>query len=139
MGLHTEKPGTITTGLAGGAITKRRFIGYDDKVCSVHGALAKGVSREEDTDAGKSFAIALDGTVLVTAGAALTAGVKVTSSALGKAVPANKGDYINGIVVRDQPTVNQDVEVRIGGSIVSNDLLPTTTTTAMPTTTTTAG
>lgn len=132
MALHTEKPGIITTGVAGAAITKRRFIGYDDKVISVKGALAKGVSRDEDTDIGKSFAIVIDGTALVEAGDALDLGDKVTSNALGKAVVAGKGEYINGIVMRAQAVSGQLVEVRLGGNMIST--VPTTTSTTTSTT-----
>lgn len=137
MGLHTEKPGTITTGVAGAAITKRRFIGFDDKVISAKGALAKGVSREEDTDIGNTFAITLDGTALVEAGDALDVGDKVTSNALGKAVVAGKGEYINGIVMRAQAVAGQLVEVRLGGNMISTVPTTTSTTTSSSTTTTT--
>jgi hypothetical protein len=132
MSLHTEKPGTIVTGVANGAITKRRFIGYDDAVCAVKGMLAKGVSRDEDQDTGKSFAITIDGTALVEAGGALSKGDNVTTNALGKAVIAGKGEYINGIVMRDQLTVGQDVEIRLGGNMIST--VPTTTSTTTTTT-----
>jgi len=134
--LHTEKPGIIDSAIAGAAITKRRFIGYDNKVISVKGALAKGVSRDEDTDLGKSFAIVIDGTALVEAGAALSAGDQVTSNALGKAVKAGRGEYVNGVVMREQLTVGQLVEVKLGGHVVA--VVPTTTSTTTSTTTTTS-
>lgn len=137
MGLHTEKPGIIVTGVAGAAITKRRFIGYDDKVISTKGALAKGVSREEDSTLGDSFAIVIDGTALVEAGDALDVGDKVTSNALGKAVVAGKGEYINGIVMRAQATSGQLVEVRLGGNMISTVPTTTSTTTTSSSTTTT--
>jgi len=127
MALHTEKPGIITTGVAGAAITKRRFIGYDDKVISTMGALAKGVSRDEDSDINTPFAMVIDGTALVEAGGALNAGVQVTSNALGKAVVAGKGHYVNGVVMRQQLVSGQLVEVRLGGNMVST--VPTTTST----------
>lgn len=142
MGLHTEKPGIIVTGTANGAITKRRFIDFSDAVCSTKGALAKGVSREEDQDTGKTFAIVIDGTALVEAGDALDAGDKVTTNALGKAVVAGNGEYINGIVMRSQATSGQLVEIKLGGNMIST--VPTTTSTtttsssSSTTTTTTA-
>jgi len=141
MGLHTEKPGTIVTGLATGAITKRRFISYADAVCGTKGMLAKGVSREEDSDSGDSFAIVIDGTALVEAGDALDAGDQVTTNALGKAVVAGRGEYANGVVMRSQAVAGQLVEIRLGGNMVST--VPTTTSTttsssSSSTTTTTA-
>jgi hypothetical protein len=135
MGLHTEKPGTITTGIASGAITKRRFVGYNDAMCSVMGQLAKGVSREEDTDDGKSFAICIDGTALVEAGTALDAGDQITTNGLGKAYVAGKGHYVNGVVMRTQLEAGQLVEIRLGGNMVST--VPTTTSTTSSTTSTT--
>ena len=137
MGLHTAKPGTIDTGVAGAAITKNRFIGYDDKVISVKGSLAKGVSYEEDQEEGKSFAIVISGSALVTAGDALDAGDKVTSNALGKAVVAGRGEYINGIVMRAQAVADQLVEVRLGGNMIATEATTTSTTTTSSTTTTT--
>lgn len=127
MGLHTEKPGTIVTGVANGAITKRRFIAYSDAMCSVMGQLAKGVSRDEDTDTGKPFAICIDGTALVEAGTALDAGDQVTTNGLGKAYVAGKGHYVNGVVMRSQAVAGQPVEIRLGGNMVST--VPTTTST----------
>lgn len=137
MALHTEKPGIITTGVAGAAITKRRFIGYNDQVIGTMGALAQGVSRDEDSDIGTPFAMVIDGTALVEAGAALDKGDQVTSNALGKAVVAGKGHYVNGIVMRQQPVPGQLVEVRLGGNMVSTVPTTTSTTTSSSTTTTT--
>jgi len=140
MALHTEKPGIITTGLAGAAITKRRFIGFDDKVISVYGALAKGVSREEDSDINESFAIVISGTALVEAGQALTKGQRVTSSALGKAVNATKNTNVNGIVMRDQATSGQLVEVFLthGQGYLTNTTTTTSSTSSTMSTTSTA-
>lgn len=138
MGLHTEKPGIKTTGVANGAITKRRFIDYTDAVVSSIGALAKGVSGESDQDTGKSFEITISGTALVEAGEGLVAGEKVTSNALGKAVLATSGHYINGIVVRDQSLAGQLVEVKLmNGATISAVATTTTTTTTTSTSTTT--
>jgi hypothetical protein len=142
MGLHTEKPGTITTGVAGGAITKRRFVNYQDTVCNAIGQLAKGVSREEDTDIGKTYAIVIDGTALVEAGDALVVGDQVTTNGLGKAIQAAKGRYVNGVVMRSQAVAGQLVEIRLGGNMVSTMPSTTSTTTtsssSSSTTTTTA-
>ncbi len=138
MGLHTEKPGIKTTGVANGAITKRRFIDYTDAVVSSIGALAKGVSGESDQDTGKSFEITIGGTALVEAGEAVTEGEQITSNALGKAVRATSGHYINGIVMRDQPLVGQLVEVKlVNGAMISEAATTTTTTTTTTTSTTT--
>ena len=133
MGLHTEKPGIKTTGVAAGAITKRRFIGYDDKVISTIGALVKGVSGEEDQTLGKSFAITLSGTALVEAGEALTAGTPVSSNALGKAILATSGHYIAGVVVRDQALAGQLVEVNLDARGTVSTVATTTTTTTTTT------
>jgi len=139
MGLHTEKPGIKTTGVANGAITKRRFIDYTDAVCSAIGRIAKGVSGESDADTGTSFAITISGTALVTAGEGLTAGQEVTTNALGKAVLATYGHSINGIVMRDQDEADQLVEIKLmTGDISVADTTTTTTTTTETTTTTTA-
>ena len=105
MALHTEKPGLITTGVASGAITKRRFVNYSDAQCSTIGELVKGVSREEDTEDGKPFAICVDGTALVEAGEALDAGTQVMTNGLGKAIKASYGSkntprYVAGVVMR---------------------------------------
>lgn len=136
MGLHTEKPGIKTTGVANGAITKRRFIDYTDAVVSSIGALAKGVSGESDQDTGKSFEITIGGTALVEAGEAVTEGEQITSNALGKAIRATSGHYINGIVMRDQAVVGQLVEVKLFNGSVSTVAATTTTTTTTTTTST---
>ncbi len=111
MGLHTEKPELIRSAIAAGAITKRRFISFADVVCGTIGILVKGVSREEDTDSGKSFAFVSRGTALVEAGEALVKGDKVATSALGKAVKAVATNHIAGTVMRDQTEVGQPVEI----------------------------
>lgn len=139
MGLHTEKPGIKTTGVANGAITKRRFIDYTDAVVSSIGALAKGVSGESDQDTGVSFEITISGTALVEAGEALEAGEQITSNALGKAIKATNGHYINGVVMRDQATTGQLVEVKLmNGAMISTAATTTTSTTTTTTTTTTS-
>ena len=133
MSLHTEKPGIKTTGVAGAAITKRRFIGYDDKVCSTIGQKAKGVSGEDDQDINKTFAITIDGTALVEAGEALAVETEVTTNALGKAILATAGHHINGIVMRAQSVIGQLVEIRLmtGGVSVADTTTTTTTTTGL--------
>lgn len=137
MALHTEKPGTIVTGVANGAITKRRFIKYNDAQCNGKGQLAKGVSRDEDSDTGTPFAICIDGTALVEAGEALDAGDQVTTDGTGKAVVAGYGNYVNGVVMRTQLVSGQPVEIRLGGNMVST--VPTTSsTTSSASTTSTA-
>jgi len=137
MGLHTEKTGTITTGVASAAITKRRFINYSDAVCNAIGQLAKGVSGESDADINTTFAITINGTALVEAGDALVAGDQVTTNALGKAIQAAKGRYVNGVVVRTQPLAGQLVEIRLGGNMVSTMPSTTSTTSSSSSTTTT--
>lgn len=129
MSLHTEKPGKIVTGVANGAITKRRFVNYSDAVCNAIGQLAKGVSREEDTDTGKSFAIVIDGTALVETAAVLAAGDRVTTNGVGKAIKAAKGRYVNGVAMRAQTEIGQLCEIRLGGNVVSTEPSTTSTTT----------
>lgn len=143
MARHTYKPISIDTGVANGAITKHRFINYSDAVCSTIGELAKGVSGEEDTDTGKSFAIITEGTALVETAAVLAAGDRVTTNGLGKAIKASKGRYVNGVAMRAQATVGQLCEIRLGANIVSTEPSTTSTTTSSSsssstTTTTTA-
>ncbi len=116
MGFHTEKPELIKSAIAAGAITKRRFISHANVVCGTLGMLAKGVSRETDTDSGKSFAVVVQGTALVEAGEALVKGDKVTTSALGKAVKAASTNVINGTVLVDQAEVGQPVEILLSNS-----------------------
>ena len=138
MALHTEKPGLITTGVASGAITKRRFVNYSDAQCSAIGQLVKGVSREEDSADGETFAIVMDGTALVEAGEALDKGALIMTNALGKAIIASAGKYIAGVVMRAQAVLGEDVEVRLGGSMISTVPTTTSSTSSSSTTTSTA-
>lgn len=125
MGNHTQKPQTKTTMVAVGAITKNRFVKFTGAQCNGIGQMAAGVSGEEDIDNGASFAMALDGTVLVEAGESLYEGLPVTTNGMGKAIKATKGRYINGIVMRAQPYAGQLVEIKMGNWMVST--VPTTT------------
>jgi len=131
---QTEKPILIDTGTASGAITKRRFVGYDDAQITVKGTMAKGVAMEDAVD-GAVYPFCSLGTVLVEAGEALAKGVKVTSNALGKAVVAGEGEHINGVTKVAQSLVSHLVEIQFGGTSVSTS--PTTTTSTTTTTTTT--
>jgi hypothetical protein len=72
----------------------------------------------------------------VEAGEAVTEGEQITSNALGKAVRATSGHYINGIVMRDQAVVGQLVEVKLFNGSVSTVAATTTTTTTTTTTST---
>lgn len=133
MAEHTEKNGVVISAIATGAITKRRFIGFDNAVCNAIGEHAKGVSRENDTDLGKSFEIVVTGSALVEAGEALDAGMLATTNGLGKAIRATKGRYVNGVVLRSQALAGQNVEILLGGPAVAT--APTTTSTTTTTTT----
>ncbi len=137
MSRHTFKSGLITTLVASGSITKRRFIKASGAQCNAIGELAIGVSGEEDTDNGKTFAVQVRGTGLVEAGEALDAGMAVTTNGLGKAIRATKGRYVNGTVMRSIEIAGDLVEIMLGGGFASTVPTTTSTTTSSTSTTTT--
>ena len=63
---QTEKPILVDTGIANGAITKRRFVNFSDQVCNAKGQLAKGVA-VEDADSGDTYYYHSTGVALVEA------------------------------------------------------------------------
>jgi len=137
MGLYTEHPEVIVTGLASDAITKYRFIGFDDAIIGTRGEVAKGVSRDSG-DAGKSFPITTAGTALVEVGEDVAAGDEVTSNAQGQAVLAYSGDAVNGIVVRGQVAGGIAEIMLKAAAPVSTKTSTSTTSTSTTTTTTTS-
>jgi hypothetical protein len=73
--------------LSVGAVTTRRFVGYDGAQASAQGQDVFGVSRETVAAAGYNFAVDTKGTAVVEAGAALNPGDRVISDNQGRAIP----------------------------------------------------
>jgi hypothetical protein len=134
MSRHTEKPIQIESYVASGTVTIRRFIKATGAQCDTKGEKAVGVARDSAID-GDMLPVTTIGTALVDAGEALALDAQVTTNALGKAVLALKGEYVNGIVRRAQTISGEPVEIALGGALLST--LPTTTTTTTTTSTTT--
>jgi hypothetical protein len=137
MGLYTEHPEVIVTGLATGTIAKYRFIGFDDAIIGTRGEVAKGVSRDSG-DIGKSFPITTAGTALVEMAEDVAAGDDITSDDEGKGVKAYDGDAVNGIVVRGQVAGGIAEIMLKAAAPVSTETSTSTTSTSTTTTTTTS-
>jgi hypothetical protein len=72
--------------LAGGAITTRRFVGFDGNQASVQGQKVSGVARAASVAGGDYIPIDVIGTAIVEAGAALNPGDTVISDNQGRAI-----------------------------------------------------
>jgi hypothetical protein len=124
-------PATFNHGLvkgrnASGPITKKRFVVRDEAVTDgetvkqaasattaaepLAGVSIFSVSSAEIAH-GKGCSVVMTGRAVVTAAAALAVGARVTSDANGKAVAANTGDWLGGIV--DEPASGADTDCSI--------------------------
>ncbi len=103
-GQMTYKPLMTEEFTASGAITKRRFVGYDGAQISAEGTKARGVSLF-DVDTTRIGTIITRGTVLVEACGAIAIGDAVGSDADGKAKKA------------------AEILVDIGGTVLPGNLL----------------
>lgn len=72
--------------LAAGAITTRRFVGFDGNQASVQGQKVAGVSRETIAAAGEYTSVDVAGTAVVETGGALNPGDTVISDNQGRAI-----------------------------------------------------
>lgn len=84
----------VTSVIATGDLTARRFVGFDGKACA-DGAKALGVV-EVDTELDGVAPANVLGAILVEAGAAIAAGTEVQSDAAGRAITKAAG-MANGI------------------------------------------
>jgi len=132
---NTEYPGLIISRTASGAVTERRFVKNSGAQCSVRGEFAIGVSMD-GADSGKSFAVCVDGIVLVTCAQKLVADAVVTTDAAGKAIPAVKNNYILGYCMVE--TEAGDLAPILLGSKKLELVRTTTTTTTTSTSSTTS-
>jgi|Deesub1362B_J571_1020462.scaffolds.fasta_scaffold00331_32 hypothetical protein len=73
---------------ASGAVTKRRFVGFDGAQISVAGAKAYGVAQEDIAD-GKLGVITVLGTAVIEAGGIIAKGDPIAADANGRAVKAS--------------------------------------------------
>lgn len=69
-----------------GAVTKRRFVGYDGNQCTVQGQKVFGVAEMDASGAGKIIPVNAIGTAIVESGGVLAAGNSVISDAQGRAI-----------------------------------------------------
>ncbi|MCA0447640.1 MAG: DUF2190 family protein [Bacteroidetes bacterium] len=92
--MKTTNPGLIVTLLAAAALVKNRFIGFDGNYPSADGKSFGVVN--DDTDSGYYATVVIDGIVLVEASAAITAGVAVTTTNVGKAKAVASTEKVNG-------------------------------------------
>jgi hypothetical protein len=135
---QTERPLQIFTKTASGVVNNRYFVTQAGAQCSVKGERAQGVAREYAAD-GATFAVTIEGTALVVAGEAFaSAGLRVTTNALGKAILADATNYINGITMAAQSEIGQLVEIQLSPSRIAMAAGESDTTTTTTTTTTTA-
>ncbi|MEW5729153.1 MAG: capsid cement protein [Pseudomonadota bacterium] len=73
--------------VASGAVTKRRFVGFDGAQASVQGQKVLGVSQYDAAD-GDDLALDAIGTTVVETGAAIAKGDSIITDAQGRAIPA---------------------------------------------------
>ena len=84
-----------------------------------------GVAQEDVSTAeqarGKQLDVAMEGVAIVEAGAAVTAGQKLTIDATGRAVPAVTGSSILGLCVQDASGAGKltSVLLNLGGNVAS--------------------
>lgn len=112
---------TIT---AAGAVTKRRFVGYDGAQASVAGQLVLGVAWTDIAD-GTDGAVTVAGTAQVESGGALEPGDAVTVDAQGRAVAADPVEIAAGAVAVESTAA--DGEILTGGVLpqhVAGHVLP---------------
>ena len=123
MGLEQARPLTFTSGAV---VSARRFVKLNTSGKAIQatagGADALGISAEATTAADKTFHVdILDGSKLViTAGAALTLGDRITSDATGRAVAAVSGDQVLGVVQEAAGAAGEEVTIvtqRVGEDV----------------------
>lgn len=103
--MKTQQPILTTSVLAAQDLSEQTFVGFDGKVCKA-GKKALGVVNA-DTAADNMAPADVLGVILVTAGAAITAGSEVESDGNGQAITKTTGTG-NGIAW-DEATAAGDV------------------------------
>lgn len=83
-------PLLVLTALAAGAVTARRFVGYDGAQATAQGQVVMGVA---DTDAasGAYFPVVHKGTGVIESAGAIAKGAPIVASANGRALQASTG------------------------------------------------
>lgn len=76
------------SGVASGALTQRRFVGYDGAQASAAGQLVRGVNKYDAAD-GDDITINVGPVVMVEAGDVVAVGDRITTDAEGRAVKAD--------------------------------------------------
>lgn len=116
--MKSHNPILTITLLATAALLARRFTGFDGATCGAN-AKALGVT-EFAVDSGDVGPVHVSGVVLVEAGAAVTAGASVVSTAAGKAIAATAA----AVAVTLE---TDEVGVKLAGTataVVSGSVLP---------------
>lgn len=72
--------------VASGAVRRARFVGFNGAEATAIGQKCMGVARHAANN-GEELAVIVSGTVIVEAGAAVTAGATVVSDAQGRGIP----------------------------------------------------
>lgn len=123
-----EHPGEILTRTANGAVTNKRFVLNNGQQAYATGQKVLGVARDSRSN-GESVAVAIDGTVLVEAGAGIPADAEIMTDSQGRAIRATRGKYVAGRTMGSVSGAGYDVEVFLGIGAGTSVLWSTTTTT----------
>lgn len=108
----TTNPGIKVTVVSTGDISKHRFVNYAGATCG-DGLKARGASIEWDSVSGDHVPIIINGTAILTAGAAVTVGAAVASDSTGRAVPVGEGEETNGWAVTAASGANVEMVVQL--------------------------
>lgn len=101
-----------------GAVSAKRFIGYDGAQIGSAGAAAYGVSLF-NADDGEALSVVVMGTAIVETGGAVSKGDKLTADANGKAIVATAGNVVNAIALEDASGAGQEIEVLLVPAITT--------------------
>ena len=105
---------------ASGAVSAKRFVGYDGAQIGSAGAAAFGVSLF-NADDGEALSIVVMGTAIVETGGAVSKGDKLTADANGRAIVATTGtgNVVNAIALEDASGAGQEIEVLLVPAITT--------------------